>query len=323
MLIWAGRLGALTTMSNPSYDRVPSKELKALLSPGGFLEPLVRLTSRRVSCLALDVHLRADDEVQVYCGLTRILNVRRNRSGTVRVAAHQTYSRQDSAKAILRQWSTDEPDRFRLALGAYVDSVKVAKRHTGAERAVQSIWSRVDSPWIPFDREAVLGYSSEEDSIAVAGFKQVQQARRELERITELQPWAMPPTAGREVDQLAVDSKGKLVIAELKHASASPASVYYTPFQLLHYVWEWYNALEPVRSGLQALIDARVELGLTPHQIPRLTGGIRPAICFSRDNRSDEVKARYERVLAVINRCLPPCVADIETWAFENQPFQV
>ena len=250
-----------STESNPSYDRAPSEELRALLFPVGFLEPLVGLTSRKINCLELDVHLRVNDEVQVYCGLTRILNVRRNRNGTVSVSAHQTYSRQDCAKAILRRWHTDEVDEFRRALAAYVDCVKVAKRHTDAEGAVQSTWSRVVSPWVPFDREAVLSYGTEQGPRAPREFKQVKQACSELEAIAEAHTWAKPPTAGREVDQLAVDLEGRLVIAELKDASASSASVFYTPFQLLHYVWEWHNALESVRSGLQNLVDARVELG--------------------------------------------------------------
>ena len=167
-------------MSTPSYDRAPSDEMKALLSPKGFLAPLVGLTSRRVNGLELDVHLRVNDEVQIYCGLTRVLNVRRNRNGTVSVSAHQTYSRQDSAKAILRRWHTDEVDEFRRALDAYLDSVNVSKRHTATEGAVQSMWSRVTYPWIPFDREAVLSYSAEEGSRKAREFKQVELAGTEV-----------------------------------------------------------------------------------------------------------------------------------------------
>ena len=310
-------------MSVPSYVRAPSDELKALLSPRGFLAPLVGLTrSRRVNGLEFDVHLRVDDEVQVYCGLTRVLNVRRNKNGTVKVSAHQTYSRQDCAKSILRRWHTDETEEFRQALDAYLDSVKVSKRHTGAEGSVQSMWSRVTCPWVPFDREAVLSYGSAKES-GPPKFKEVEQARSELEAIAESQKWAMPRAAGGEVDQLAVDPEGRLVIAELKDASASPASVFYTPFQLLHYVWEWHNALEAVRSGLQELIDARVELGLTPNPVPRLTGGLRAVVCFGRDGRSEEVKDRYDRVLEVVNRHLPPLVPPIETWSFEERPTKV
>lgn len=120
----------MTTTLTPAYERAPSEELRRLLSPEGFLEPLLGLTSRRVNGLELDVHLRVNDEVQVYCGLTRILNVRRNRNGTVGVSAHQTYSKQGCAKAVLRRWNIGEADRFRKSLDAYIRCVKIAKRHT-------------------------------------------------------------------------------------------------------------------------------------------------------------------------------------------------
>ena len=48
-------------MSIPTYGRAPSDELKALLSPRGFLAPLIGLTRRRVNGLELDVHLRIND----------------------------------------------------------------------------------------------------------------------------------------------------------------------------------------------------------------------------------------------------------------------
>ena len=228
----------MSAIRTPTYQRAPSEELRRLLSPGGLLEPLVGLTTRRASRLELDVHLRANDEVQVYCGLTRILNVRRNRNGTVSLSAHQAYSRQSCAKAILHRWRTDQVDEFSRALDVYLDGVKVARRHTAGEGAVQSIWSRATYPWVPFDREAVLSYRSGGASMAAFGPEQVKQAHTELEAIAESQQWAAPRTAGGEVDLLAVDQEGRLVIAELKNASASPGSVFYTPFQLLHYVWE-------------------------------------------------------------------------------------
>ena len=304
------------TACPPSYARAPSENLKSLLSPGEFLAPLLDLSKRQVAGLELDVHLRVNDEAQVYCGLTRILNVRRNKDGTVNISAHQTYRKQDCAKAILRQWNTDELDEFRQSLDAYLCVVNVSKRHTAGEGAIQSLWSRVTEPWTPFDREAVLSY----DTTRV--FEQVNSAHAELEALAESHQrdrWAMPPTGGREIDQLAVDSEGRLVLVELKDSSANSASVYYTPFQLLHYVWKWHDALESVRSQLQALLDARVALGLTPHPVPRLTGGIRAAVCFGHDNRTDEVKRRYDQVLRVVNRHLPPHVPPIETWALEDR----
>ena len=313
----------MSTNRSPKFERVPSDELMRLLCPGGFLEPLVSLAERCVSRSRLDVHLRANDEVQVYCGLSRILNVRRNKNGTVRFSAHPAYRKQDCANALIRRWHTDEKGAFRRVLDAYIDGVEVAKRNTAGEGDVQSMWSHAPVPWVPFDREAVLDYRPADASGTARAFEQVERARAELKDIARCQGWAMPPDSCREIDHLAVDPEGRLVLAELKDATRGSSSVYYTPFQLLQYVWEWHSALESVRSGLQDLINARVALGLTLGPVPQLTGGVRPVVCLGRDGRSDEVRDRYDRVLEVANRHLPPSVTAIETWAFEDEPYLV
>ena len=73
------------------YDRAPSEELRALLAPRGFLRPLIDLRERTVASFKLDVHLRANDEVHVYCGLTRLMVFRRSVDGSVVVTADLVY----------------------------------------------------------------------------------------------------------------------------------------------------------------------------------------------------------------------------------------
>ena len=80
-------------------------------------------------------------------------------------------------------------------------------------------------------------------------------------------------------------------------------------------MWEWHFALDAVRDSLQKLVEARVELALTSADTPPVTGGIRAAVGFGEDTRSDEVTGRYAQVLAIANAHLPPGVAAIETWA--------
>ena len=108
------------------------------------------------------------------------------------------------------------------------------------------------------------------------------------------------------------------VLLEIKDASGSASEIYYAPFQLLQNVWEWKRALPAVRGSLQRLLDARVELGLTPGGVPRITGGVRAAIGFGADERSERVRSRYSEVLGIVNAQLPPGVSSIETWAFVN-----
>ena len=311
-----------------SYSRAPSNALKALLSPNGLLAPMVQASDKTISGLPLDVHLRSNDEVHIYCGLTRILRVRRNKNDTVSVSAHQAYSSQECAKGLLRRWNTPDINEFRLALETYFGQVQVQERHTSQEGRIQAVWSGIKEPWIPFDREAVLEYRTKQESSEARKLPTVDHARSKLEAIAESQQgfsresdgWAMPGGPGREVDQLAVDAEGRLVLIELKSASATPSAVYYAPFQLLQYIWEWHHALPLVVAQLQKLIDARAELGLSHVPGHRLTGDLRAAVCFDRDIGSEQVKARYDRVLEVVNGHLPEGVPKIETWTMDDVP---
>ena len=306
------------TSRQPFYDRPPSAELRNLLLPGGFLEYLPALNRRRVAGVELDVHLRIHDEVQVYCGLTRLADIRRTGDGMVAVSAHPAYRRQDCGRNLFGRWNPDRPEEFNQALDGYLDNVAVGRSNVAAEGAVQCLWSRVTAPWVCFDREAVLGYPSPGPRLDAAASGQLDSARKELRSLASREGWGDVPQVGNKLDRLAVDPEGRLVVLELKNAGAGPASVFYSPYQLLHYMWEWHSALESVRPQLQDLINARVELGLTPPPVPRLTGGIRPAMGFGADRRSAEVKRRYAEVLRIVNQHLPPEVSPIETWIIED-----
>ncbi len=304
----------------PAYNRTPSPELQALLSRGGFLAPLLVLSKRKVARCRLDVHLRPDDKVIVYCGLTKLVDISL-KNGMLHVTAERTYTTKSCAGDLFREWDTQEPG-FEKTLNNYFDNVDVAAAQTGREGGIQARWSRVTEPWIPFDRDAVLAYESETEKEKALEFKKVDEAYVQLGAIvaskrklpSRKNHWAKLPKKKKsnEIDQIAVDPEGRLVIVELKDTYAS--DVYYAPLQLLQYVWEWHNALGMVRGSLQRLIDARVALGLTSANVPRITGGIRAAIGFGEDDRSEEVRHRYERVLAVVNAHLPSGVSPIETW---------
>ena len=289
------------------YDRAPSPKLQKLLQRGEFLEPLLTLAKENTAGVGLDVHFRRNDEIHVYCGMTRLITAQALWGGDVKLTDHKTYASQSCAKDLFRTWSTSETG-FNKALTTYVRGVKICSRWTKAEGGVQMQWSRVHKPWVPVDREVVLEHQAEATS-----FPEVRLAFAELTKIAKRDRWEAPKAGSVELDQLAIDSRGRPVLIELKDASKRTGDVYYAPFQLLQYVWVWHDALDLVRNGVQALIDARVAVGLTP-QVRGLSGGIRPVIGFGRDLRSPEVKRRHEVVLKATNRCLPRGVPNIELW---------
>lgn len=303
------------------YNRAPSEALAALLNPGGFLAPLIELNQREVNRTKLDVHFRLDDEIHVYCGLTRILTARRLKrpDGNVSVKAYDTYTKQLCSEGLFCRWIEGEHN-FSDKIDIYLESVKVNSRFTRGEGAVQAQWSQITEPWVPFDREAELEYESTKHREQAKKIPQVDSAFDLIKHEAQRRSWKAPEMGARKIDQLAVDPSGQLTLIELKNAGAGGKDkVYYAPFQILQYVWEWHGALEAVRVGLQDLIDARIELGLTSPDVPRLTGGIRAVVGFGPDIRSIRVVRRYNTVLDIVNRHLPPGVSPIETWQHTDE----
>ena len=249
-------------MSSPSYDRAPSPHLRQLLAPGGYLSPL--RAERTLGGVDLEVHLRRCDEVHVYCGLTRLVTIGPSTRGKVKVKTHKTYATQSCARLLIRpgramkadrgnyhrdEWAVGEPG-FAQALDVFLGSVRVDERQR-KEGAIQATWAQIGDPWVAFDKEVVLGYPSEKvrtRQLLEAFEPSVDEAREHLCALAEARRalpsrrdhWAMPPQQKTrlELDQLAVDSSGNLVLVEIKDTSSSAETIYYAPFQLLQNVWE-------------------------------------------------------------------------------------
>ena len=329
-------------MGYPSYKRTPSPVFQRLLATGGFLAPL--LAKRKRDEIDLEAHLRPENQIHLYCGLTCLVKSGTGRNGKVWVESHKEYATQQCADLLFRPgrtrlvgrgayrrdvWSVDEPG-FSEALDRFLGDVKVGSRQT-KEGAIQARWSKIETPWIVFDKEAALSYPSMEErtrQLAEAFRPAVDEARDQLHTLAldrrslpnNRHHWEKPPKPKTrlKLDALAVDPEGKLVLLEVKDASGSEGEVYYSPFQVLQNVWEWHCALNVVRASLQSLLDARVALGLTPDSAPRISGGLRAAIGFGADERRDEVRSRYLEVLGIVDALLPPGVPSIETWALAN-----
>ena len=304
------------------YDRAPSEGLRELLKPEGPLSWLVELNDRPIGGREFDVHFRRGDEVHVYYGGTRLLEIQwlKRPGNCLTLRANRTYREQECGKGLFRQWRVDEGG-FREAVEAYLKSVKVGARWSGGEGAIQSEWSVAKDPWVPFDREAVLEYASTEHREESKKSKDVDAAWHKLKAIYDAhrgkvvnRQWTKPSKDGKELDQLAVDGKGRLVLVELKDGTKHNAQVYYAPFQLLQYVWEWHRALETVKDSVQKLIAARVAVDLTPAGLPKLSGKIRAAVGFGYDPPTSEAERRYKKVLKVANQHLPAGVGPIEAW---------
>ncbi|MXW84764.1 MAG: hypothetical protein F4Z55_02170 [Boseongicola sp. SB0667_bin_21] len=324
----------MTGMGAPSYNRAPSRALLRLLAANAPLARLLR--PRTASGIEIEIQFRGGSEIHLCCGLTCILKCRRKGGNSIRVETGRKHACRPGANGLFRPgsrcvsnggayvgdvWSVGDP-AFARAVETFLDEVTVGERQA-KEGLIQARWSRVTAPWTVFDKEAQLAYPSKparERRLSEAFRPSVEAARSQVHALGLRRNWARLSAAKTrlKVDALAVDPEGNLVLLEVKDASGSASEVYYAPFQLLQNVWEWQRALPAVRRSLQELLDARMELVLTPSGVAQVTGGIRAAVGFGADHRSEEVKFRHSEVLNAANAHLPPGVPPIETWALAN-----
>jgi hypothetical protein len=236
----------------------------------------------------------------------------------VKLSANEAYRSQPCGARLFRTWSTDERG-LAEALEQYLANVVVAPTHLRSEGAVQAAWAGITWPWTPFDREAVFGYADTPAATSGRSFASVKAARAEIEGLGQSEGWAPTPAdkVGAELDQIAVDPSGRLVLVELKHSRTAAASVYYAPLQLLQYAHEWATGFEAVRHDLRSLVEARKELELSPLDTPEIGREIRPVVGFGPDLRTKKVRARFDQVRRIANRYLPAGVSPIEDWAIE------
>ena len=299
------------------YGRAPSDALLALLADGALLSPLRQPWT--VAGLPLDLQLREGDQVHLYCGLTRLLTAQPTRAG-VRLRAHTTYTDQPCAAALFRTWAPAEPG-FAQALQGYLSSVQVDPRHVNREGRVQAQWMALHEPWIPLDREAVIGRTTSGARADALAAPAVHAASLAVDRLAQAEGWQRPhpPKGANELDQLAVDPQGRLVLVELKHARAS--EVVTAPLQALRYAWEWQAAQPGLLPALGRLLDARRRLGLAPPSTPDLTGDLRLAVAWGEGAPSAEVERRLRAVRRIVHDHLPPGLHEVELWSLrEGRP---
>jgi hypothetical protein len=286
------------------YARAPSANFLRELSAGGGLSFLVK--SGKAAGVQLDIHLREQDHLHVYCGLTRIIDVR-FAGDRVILTAHSTY--RDQAPDLFRTWDASEYPLLEAAIHAYYLRVAVSARFTTKEGGVVTALASAPSlPWIILDREAVIGYASTPMQKAFRAFPAVKRAREQASTVTIL---ADKDSVPAELDALAATPDGSLVLLELKHSQSSSAELTQAPLQLLQYIWEWHTALPTLLPQLGDLLAARRVVGLIP-AMESLNGRLSAAIVIDDGSTSQIVEERLLSVLKIANDYLPGGVEPIQ-----------
>ncbi len=214
------------------YDRTVSKCLLDELRPNGAFGFLAQLPR---TWHLTDLQLRAYPGkpgcwATLYVGLTKVLDVH-ERNGVFRLAGKAGDRAWDPAwkEGHSADWFRNQPGVVAYVRGALG---QVAERFTN-EGAVQTmLCTRASQFFSVIDREAVVGF--ENTAARTAIYHAEQAPLMDACKAEPTSPWFKPKPFGGELDLLAADNDGRILVIEIKPASAT-SGIGWAPLQATFY----------------------------------------------------------------------------------------
>lgn len=253
------------------YDRTASQALLDALKPKGVFPYLAEIA--HTQHLA-DLQLRGYPGKKrcwatLYVGLTKVLDVFEKRGEFwLKGKAHPLWDTEWEIRQPADHWHTlVEP--IRQYLDATIGGV--AKQFTN-EGAVQAmLCTRASALFSVIDREAVIGFSNTAERIST--YERLQKPLHDACVLEPAPKWFKPKKFGGELDLLAVDPQGRLLVIEIKPGS-STSGITWAPLQAMFYAelfraWS-AEAGEASHANLQSMLKQRVTLGLTQDPVRSL-----------------------------------------------------
>ncbi|MEI6514585.1 MAG: hypothetical protein WCO77_01295 [bacterium] len=271
------------------YDRALNPDVESLLSKGGLFNFLITDTPGLSpdDAYALDIQVREGNVLMYYHGTTRLLTLHfrwKSLKSQMTIKAHASSAYGEYAEccqqyqALMKEWSISDISNFKDAWQAYLKSAMVAAndRYYGNHR--EGFWQNrlcvefgrnwtPSSDWLVIDRECVIGFKRSADKKAhyEKANSKAQEIKLALQNSDKVK-WGTPDNKGfgDEVDMLAIDKSGSLVVIELKHG-VNAKGIYWGPLQAGVYQTAFKAAPLEVLKGVEKLIAQKIKLGLLPN----------------------------------------------------------
>ena len=265
-------------MSLPTFDRRVPQELADALGPDGPMHDLVEIIHGELgSTMGLDLRLRARPghapaRATLYLGLTQVLHVHRVGPGRFKLEGQRGKGFAAGLDPALFDPSWAKPQSLaRLAeswpaVMTYVHAAVQAApdQYLSSEGLVQARLGRGGEDFATIDREVVISFPSQQLKDAALA-QEVAGIRAAREQLALTHRWAEKDKPfGDELDMLAVDREGRVLVVEVKHGSDT-GGVGWTPAQVARYLrlcQLWVDATPWAPSILNGMLQQAAQIGL-------------------------------------------------------------
>lgn len=305
------------------YARKLAKRVEESMLPSGALRFLIDVAlENRDDPYALDIQLREGNELMYYHGTTCLLTIRisnRNSTLDITATAHEAYGQHAECRAeyaaLMKTWRITESATLEQAVRFYLPKAIRAADARYYDNKKEGYWQnrlcvrfgprwRCDDEWLILDRECVLGFdtSGEKTDFYAQAREKFAAFRRQLQD-EDSTTWGQITDKGfgDELDLLAIDPAGRLVVLELKHGS-NAAGIYWGPLQTYFYGDAFTSVLGEIRDDLLNLAHQKIRLGLLPEAAGSRLGReglsrVEPVLAIAEPNENSACWDRMDQVL--------------------------
>jgi hypothetical protein len=264
----------------------------------------------------------------LYVGLVKLLDIR-ERNGRFRLDAHETARELGQFDERWRQAQPVEDlqncwQEVLTYLGTAISAVR--PEHIKAEGAVQAaLCSGVADEFRVVDREAALTHVN--TAVRSGTMAPVENALNEaLSLAGREEPW-WPSARGKvsfggELDVLAIDDVGRLLVVEVKPANAV-AAIAKSPAQVALYatLWSmWLAETDDSTEVLQGMLDQRARLGLGRAGPIVPPTAVTPVVAIGTGKLSKEALPRLRQVAEAVQPVLQAqqSLQPLELWFVDD-----
>jgi hypothetical protein len=315
------------------YDRkLDSKHLTHFKKNGLLnfliLQPLIPDQTKYPGLKEFDIQIREDNNIAIYCGLTKILNIKFYQRGNVPFKFNsQSYS---SQKFFPKIHDYSYGGKIQFEVENYLKNVTVNQKWWNKEGKVQTKYNSIlgtywnnTLPAAIFDKEIVFSYDS--DPIKKKYNELIEEkVVTTKHQLTGNENWAkFKGNLPDEIDLMGLTQDGEsLFLIEVKADNANSGEIYFSPFQLMSYLLKLKDALKEnpgILNNINELISQKIEIGLLPSDFPKFKQikKIVPVLAVNKISWSKEVQNRLTSVISNINFHNNNLLLGFEIWEID------
>ncbi|NMD01369.1 MAG: hypothetical protein GYA62_16835 [Bacteroidales bacterium] len=315
------------------YNRTISKKLASLLEPIGKLRWLFYFVYYHNDLDFLIGKNNSTEWISVYRGLAKILTIKlnKNNSNSVSIDADQTYKNLwpnlYGTKNVNVNFQNDIKQLINIikntsTLNKYYDNQKEGFYQNELSRMF-GICGKPNTDFVIIDKEVVIDYSNHAEKDILFG--NLQQKYKQLQsEISDLNPKRYgkdlgEKAIGNELDFLALDKEGNILLIELKHGE-NTQGIYLSPLQIgLYYEIFTRYPRKDLECAVFEMLEQKQKIGLiNPNwKKPYCIKDIIPVLIISEYNYKSSAKKKFDEILQFTRNQLGPCfLCNLQTFNF-------